>query len=119
VTRHDVGQGSGWYLSTKLDDTAHDQVIGAALAAAGLTPEVPGLPAGVAAVRRRSADGRSWLFLLNHTAEPATGPASGVDLLTGAEATGSVALPPGGVAVVREGAIGDRNQTPGHRGSVS
>jgi beta-galactosidase len=52
--------------------------------------------------RRRAGDGRSWLFLLNHTAEPATVPADGVDLLTGAETAGSVALPSGGVAVVRE-----------------
>jgi beta-galactosidase len=102
VTRNDVGQGSAWYLSTQLDDAAHDQLISEALAAAGLTPEVPGVPTGVAAVRRRSGDGRSWLFLLNHTGDPATVPGSGVDLLTGVEATGSVELPPGGVAVVRE-----------------
>jgi len=56
----------------------------------------------VEAVRRRAADGRSWLFLLNHTTEPATAPADGVDLLTGAETAGSVELPSGGVAVVRE-----------------
>ena len=102
VTRHEVGPGSAWYLSTELDPAAHDQLIGAALAAASLTPEVPGLPAGVEAVRRRAADGRSWLFLLNHTTEPATVPATGTDLLTGAETTGSVELPPEGVAVVRE-----------------
>lgn len=81
---------------------SHDQLIAAALAAAGLTPEVPGLTAGVEAVRRRATDGRSWLFLLNHTSEPATVPASGVDVLTGAETTGPVELPPGGVAVLRE-----------------
>ena len=96
------GRGSAWYLSTELDDAAHDQLIAAALAAASLTPEVPGLPPGVEAVRRRAADGRSWLFLLNHTTEPATAPADGVDLLTGAETAGSVELPSGGVAVVRE-----------------
>jgi beta-galactosidase len=102
VTRHDVGQGSAWYLSTQLDDAAHDQVIGAALAAAGVAPVMPGLSAGVEAVRRCGANGRSWLFLLNHTTEPATVPASGVDLLTGVEVAGSVELPPGGGAVVRE-----------------
>ena len=42
VTRHEVGPGSAWYLSTQLDDAAHDELIGAALAAAGLAPEVPG-----------------------------------------------------------------------------
>jgi beta-galactosidase len=102
VTRHEVGRGSAWYLSTELDEAAHDQLIAAALAAAGLTPEAPGLPPGVEAVRRRAAGGRSWLFLLNHTSEPATVPASGVDLLTDVEMAGSVELPPGGVAVIRE-----------------
>ena len=102
ITRHEVGPGRAWYLSTELDGAAHDQVIAAALAAAGLTPEVPGLTAGVEAVRRRGAGGQSWLFLLNHTTEPATVPASGVDLLTDVEAAGSVQLPPGGVAVIRE-----------------
>jgi len=102
ITRHQVGPGSAWYLSTELDDAAHDQVIAAALAAAGLTPEVPGVPPGVEAVRRRGDGGQSWLFLLNHTAEPATVPATGVDLLSPVEAAGSVQLPPGGVAVIRE-----------------
>jgi len=41
----------------ELDEAAHDQLIAAALTAAGLTPEVPGLPAGVEAVRRRAAGG--------------------------------------------------------------
>ena len=102
LTRNDVGRGSAWYLSTELDDAAHDQVIAAALAAAGLAPEVPGLPAGVAAVRRRADGGRSWLFLLNHTTEPAVVPAAGMELLSGTEVVGSVQLPPGGVAVIRE-----------------
>ena len=102
VTRHEVGRGSAWYLSTELDDRAHDQLIAAALAAAGLTPELRGLPAGVEAARRRAADGRSWLFLLNHTTGPATVPVGGVDLLTNVEVTGWLDLPPGGVAVVRE-----------------
>jgi beta-galactosidase len=110
VTRHEVGQGSAWYLSTELDDAAHDQLIAAALTAAGLTPEVPGLPAGVEAVRRRAAGGRTWLFLLNHTTGPATVPADGVNLLTGAETAGSVELPSGGVAVVREREADFRDQ---------
>jgi beta-galactosidase len=102
VTRNDVGQGSAWYLSTQLDEAAHDQLIGGALAAAGLTPEVPGLPAGVEAVRRQRGSGQSWLFLLNHTTEPVVVPAHGTELLSGTHAVGSVELPPGAVAVLRE-----------------
>ena len=105
VTRHDVARGSAWYLSTELDDAAHDQVIGAALAAAGLAPEVPGLPAGVEAVRRRGSAGRSWLFLLNHTPEPVVVCADGVELLSGTQVVGSVELSPGGIAVVREESV--------------
>ena len=51
------GPGRCMVPVTELDDAAHDQLIGAALAPAGLTPEVPGLPSGVEAVRRRAADG--------------------------------------------------------------
>ncbi len=102
VTRHEVGQGSAWYLSTELDDAAHDQAIGVALAAAGLGPEAPGVPPGVEAVRRRGWAGQSWLFLLNHSTEPVAVPADGTELLSGVQLEGVVQLPPGGVAIVRE-----------------
>ena len=108
VTRHEVGQGSAWYLSTELDNPAHDQIIAAAVAAAVPAAEVPGLPAGVEAVRRRGTGDRSWLFLLNHTTEPLVAPADGTELLSGSQVAPSVELPPEGVAVVREQSMPSR-----------
>ena len=54
------------------------------------------------AARRHGAAGQSWLFVLNHTAEPAVIAAHGRELLSGAEVAGRLEVAPGGVAVVRE-----------------
>jgi beta-galactosidase len=104
VTRHRFGQGTAWYVSTRLDDASYAALIGRVLAETGVAPVLPGLPAGVEAVRRRAADGRTWLFVLNHTAEPVRlrPPTPGIDLLTGRDVATEVTLPPGGSVVVRE-----------------
>ncbi|MEU4595341.1 Beta-galactosidase C-terminal domain, partial [Micromonospora aurantiaca (nom. illeg.)] len=70
------------------------------LAETGVRPPVRA-PAGVEVVRRRSAD-RSWLFVVNHTTEPARLAVSGVELLGGARCDGELEVPAGEVAVVRE-----------------
>ncbi|MEY9965904.1 beta-galactosidase [Streptacidiphilus sp. MAP12-16] len=105
VTRHSFGAGTGWYVSTRLDDRAYAALIARVLAEAGAAPEVPGLPSGVEAVRRRAEDGRGWLFLLNHTAaDQLVVPVAGVELLTGEPVpAGGLRVAAGGVAVVREG----------------
>jgi beta-galactosidase len=59
------------------------------------------VPEGVDAVRRSSATG-SWLFLLNHTRQEQRVAASGYDLATETQVGPSVAIPAGGVSVVRE-----------------
>jgi beta-galactosidase GanA len=56
---------------------------------------------GVEVVRRRG-DATSCLFVLNHTARPATIAANGVDLSTGNAVTGKLELAAGDVAVIRE-----------------
>ena len=63
---------------------------------------VPDLPRGVEVTRRVADDGRSWLFVLNHTNAPATVTATGTLLVGGGEARGSVTVAPGAVEVVRE-----------------
>ncbi|MEU1019616.1 beta-galactosidase [Streptomyces sp. NPDC005898] len=98
LTRHRSGDGQGWYLSTRLDDTAYAALMARLLAEAGVEPEVPGLPAGVEGVVRRAADGRRWTFVLNHTDEAVPLPDPGHDLLTDAVAH---ELPPGGCVVLR------------------
>ena len=103
LTRHRFGAGTGWYLSTRLDDTAYGALLGRVLAEAGVAPVLPGVPPGVDAVRRRGG-GLSWLFVLNHGGAPVRlGTVRGTELLTGtAVPSDGLSLPPGGVAVVRE-----------------
>ena len=54
------------------------------------------------ATRRHGAAGQSWLFVLNHTTQPAVVAARGRELLSGALVAGRLEVAPGGVAVVRE-----------------
>ncbi|MET9250013.1 beta-galactosidase [Nonomuraea sp. NPDC003709] len=92
LTRHRFGQGEGWYLSTRLDDPGYAALITRIL---GVGTEPP----GVESVTRHATDGRSWEFLLNHTATTISLPESAHDLLTGAPVS---ELPPGGCAVLRK-----------------
>ncbi|MFD6695860.1 beta-galactosidase [Micromonospora aurantiaca (nom. illeg.)] len=100
LTRHAVGAGAAWYVGTRLDDEATDRLVARLLAETGVRPPVSA-PAGVEVVRRRSAD-RSWLFVVNHTTEPARLAVSGVELLGGARCDGELEVSAGEVAVVRE-----------------
>jgi beta-galactosidase len=106
VTQNRLGPGTAWYLSTRLEDAAHDRVVREALTAAGAGPLVPGLPSGTEVVRRRTTSvpdgGQSWLFVLNHADQSAAVPAVGLELLSGTAVAGRLDVPPGGVAVVRE-----------------
>ena len=56
--------------------------------------------AAVELVRRRSADGRSFLFAINHSREDVAVKSDGVELLGGQRFTGVV--PAGAVAVIAE-----------------
>ena len=100
LTRHAVGAGAAGYVGTRRDDEATDRLVARLLAETGVRPPVRA-PAGVEVVRRRSAD-RSWLFVVNHTTEPARLAVSGVELLGGARCDGELEVPAGEVAVVRE-----------------
>ncbi len=102
VTRRAVGSGAGWYLGTLPDDATFGRLLGEITVAAGVAPVMPGLPAGLEAIRRRGADGRSWLFVSNHTTGPIAFSARGSDLISGTEITGTLELGAAGVAVVRE-----------------
>ncbi|WP_037568874.1 beta-galactosidase [Phaeacidiphilus oryzae] len=102
ITRHTHGEGTGWYVSTFLNEGSTDRLVRRVLDAAGVRPELPGAPEGVEAVRRHGSDGRSWLFLFNHTDNTATVPAHGRELLTGAHIEGALRLAPLEVAVIRE-----------------
>ncbi|GAA1525714.1 beta-galactosidase [Kribbella lupini] len=98
VTRNFSGDGVAWYVSTQLEDDAYRALLEQAMRGAGI--ELPDLPDGVELVRRQ-ADGTTWTFLINHGDAEAVVPASGRELLSGADVSGRLVLPAGGQAVVR------------------
>lgn len=100
VTRHPVGAGHAWYVSTRLRGDALGAVLTQAYADAGITPP-PDVPAGVEVVRR-VGDGVAYRVIVNHHDEPATLPATGTDLLTGVTYPGTVTVPGGDVRIIRD-----------------
>lgn len=101
ITRHAYGAGVAWYLGTRPDPDGMRRLLDRVRAEAGVEPVVPGLPAGVQAVRREAED-REFLFLLNHNAGEVTVelPFEAPDLLTDRVSARHV-LAPRGAAVVR------------------
>jgi beta-galactosidase len=100
ITRHAYGSGTAWYLATHPDPTALAAVLERICLEAGVRPEREA-PVGIEVVKRRGTDA-DYLFLIDHAGRGAEIPAEGVELLTGKPITGSVTVPEGGVAVVRE-----------------
>jgi beta-galactosidase len=99
VTRNQFGKGLGFYLSTELEPAGLDWLLCLLCAEAGIKPVVENLPAGVEALRR-SKDGKSWLFLLNHTGAEVQITTTGKNLLTDETAGDFVNLDANGVAVI-------------------
>ncbi len=100
ITRRTVGDGEAWYVSAWLDGDALDQFLDAAIADLDLLPPVQ-VPHGVEVVRR-VGPAASYLFVINHASESATVNTRGVELATGTAVEGSLTVPAGAVAVVRE-----------------
>ncbi|MFI2636058.1 beta-galactosidase [Streptomyces collinus] len=101
VTRHRLGEGTAWYVSTRLGADGLDALLGRAGEDAGLAPRTD-LPRDVEVVRRTGASG-TYLFAVNHTGSDAKVPleAAGTELLTGDRTAGRLAVPAGAVRVVR------------------
>jgi beta-galactosidase len=101
VTRHRLGEGTAWYVSTRLGADGLDALLGRAGEDAGLAPRTD-LPRDVEVVRRTGASG-IYLFAVNHTGSDVKVPleAAGTELLTGDRAAGRLAVPAGAVRVVR------------------
>ncbi|HET6857350.1 MAG TPA: beta-galactosidase [Streptomyces sp.] len=101
VTRHRLGRGAAWYVSTRLDPVALDTILDAACEDAGIAPRTE-LPCDVEVVRR-SGDGGTYLFAVNHTAHPAKVPldGTGTELLSGERAGGQLDVPASSVRVVQ------------------
>jgi beta-galactosidase len=104
ITRHTHGTGVTWYVATLPDPDTLAALLDRAAGEAGVAPVRTGIPRGIEAVLRRGTDA-DYLFLIDHTGRGAQVPVAdgAVDLLTGKPATGgSVTVPPGEAAVVRE-----------------
>jgi beta-galactosidase len=100
VTRHHLGKGTAWYVATRLQASALDEVIGNVLLDAGVSAVAAG-SREVEAVRRVSEDAE-YVFLLNHDQHSSAHvDVSGVELLTGEKLVDGIELPPASVAVVR------------------
>jgi beta-galactosidase len=102
VTRHALGEGTAWYVSTRLGAGELAAVLAGAAEDAGL-PERAELPRDVEVVRRAGEHG-TYLFVINHTEAEVKVPldAVGTELLTGERAIGRLSVPPGAVRVLRE-----------------
>jgi beta-galactosidase len=100
ITRNEVGTGTAWYVATSLDSAGVDRLVADICTEAGLAP-VRAVPSGVEVVRR-TGDGRSYLFVLNHTSDPVEVPADGFDLRHNQPVVGSVLVMAGDTVVIRE-----------------
>lgn len=96
ITRRAIGAGGCFYAGVDLDAAGRAALVKLAAVHARVAPPVPDLPGGVEGVRR----GR-YLFLLNHSDRAVQLPGIvGKELLSGAQATGQLVLPPRSAAVV-------------------
>ncbi|WP_205328101.1 beta-galactosidase [Glycomyces sp. YM15] len=96
VFRRKLGRGEVWYLATRLTD------LDPFFEHIGVASDFPGAPADLELVRRTHADGRTYVFALNHGKDPAKVPAAGRNLLTGEAWAPIRSLKPGECAVIRE-----------------
>ena len=76
-------RGTVRYLATRPDAAILSRLLPAWAAQAGCAPPIHGAGRGVEVVRRTAADGRSWVFVINHTGGAAAvtreaGPATAV-----------------------------------------
>ncbi|WP_435737413.1 beta-galactosidase [Cellulosimicrobium sp. PMB13] len=101
VTRHRLGAGTGWYVSTRLDVDALATLLAPVYDDAGLAPS--GLATDVEVVRRH-ADDAQYVVALNHSdAEQKVPdlPDGTVDLVSGDRVVGAATIPPAGFRVLR------------------
>ncbi len=102
ITRRigETGAGDAWYLGTLLDGPSARALLGRIATEAGVALD-PSAAEGVEIVRR-AGNGRSYRFVINHGTTPIDIDARGFDLITEASVTGTIAVPAGGVRVIRE-----------------
>jgi len=99
VTRNRFGDGTAWYLGTRLDGAATARLVDRLLADTGIEPPVAAVP-GLEVVTRAD-EASTFVFLLNHTTADHDVDLEGRELITGETVAGSLRVPAGAVRVVR------------------
>ncbi|MEU4392518.1 beta-galactosidase [Kribbella sp. NPDC023855] len=97
ITRNELGDGSAWYVSTRLDADQLSVVLDGAYADAGLKRGEG--PEELELVRRHGATA-DYLIAINHGTKPAELAVAGTDLLTGDQGE-SLKVDSGSVRIVR------------------
>ncbi|WP_454812392.1 beta-galactosidase [Paenarthrobacter nitroguajacolicus] len=98
ITRNEFGNGTAWYVSTKLDGGHLADVVLDAVGAAGI--ELGVKPVAGLEVASRGSDEGTFTFLINHTDADAEYPATGLNLLSGEKVSGTAHVPAGTICVV-------------------
>ncbi|GAA2251182.1 beta-galactosidase [Streptomyces ruber] len=101
VTRYRLGEGTAWYVSTRLDARGLGVLLGRAADDAGVALRTE-LPRDVEVVRREGESG-TYVFVINHSSSDAKVPldGNGAEVLTGDRAAGGLVVPAGAVRAVR------------------
>lgn len=99
ITRHEHGEGCGWYIAACLSDSELEPIFQNIYADAGISRiELPGC---IEIMERHASNGDIYRFFVNHGDEATALPGYGTELLSGAELGNEVNLAGGDVAVVR------------------
>jgi beta-galactosidase len=108
LTRNRLGKGTAYYVGTRLGSEAMNTFLAGILDEQALRPSL-NAPAGVEVVRR-SADARSYVFILNHSEDPVEVKLDRPleDLLTQKRIPKILSLEPYGLAILHEGGAGLR-----------
>jgi beta-galactosidase len=100
VTRNAFGAGAAYYVGTDLETHGLDELLEGILEEAEVVA-LADVGADVEVVRRTNGE-RSWLFVINHSGAEARIAVTGAELLSGESIAGTLRVPAGTVAVVRE-----------------
>jgi beta-galactosidase len=99
VTRCTRGDGRAWYVATRLTQDSLSRLARRICDEAGVS--LPDLPSGVELTRRVAGD-RSWVFVINHSAEGVSLEVPGRSLETGLQSASTVHVAAGDVAVIAQ-----------------
>ncbi|MET1017033.1 MAG: beta-galactosidase [Leifsonia flava] len=100
ITVNDLGDGSAWYLSTRLDGADLEGFVSDVLTSAGVAVSRPA--PGLERVTRVADDGTRFTVLINHADTAASVGVAGSDLATGEPVTADAEVAGGAVRIVRE-----------------